>query len=449
MQTNRTRRWALTRAGGLTTQVVLAGLVGLVLLQAGVLGGEVADLPRAEREAVGMSSDRLARVTSTMQRYIDAEQLAGTVTLIARHGKVVHLEAQGWRDKEADAPMTSDTIFTIMSMTKPIVSTALMMLFEEGRFLLDDPISNWLPNYRDLDVRVGDETSSRRETADRPVSVRHVLTHTSGLSLHPDFQPSYGLASRLGNGAEPRTLEEAIVRAADRPLAFHPGDEWQYGDSTEYVALLVEKLSGMSLNSFLQQRLFQPLGMDDTHYYVPQSKVGRVAAVYRHQGPRHRIELFRAPQVQEPNRFFGGVAGLSSTVADYFLFHQMMLNGGTMNGMRFLSPRTINLMISNHSGDKEVDVWGPGYGFGLGYAVLLDPGRANEHLSPGSFLWSGAWNTIAWIDPVEDMLAVFMTQATPFGKVNVMRDLSTVASQAIVDSHRDTPPTVMGYQVLR
>ena len=430
----------------LTITSILVVFLAAIFLATSVQGIVFSDLPRAEPEAVGMSSERLERVSATTQRYIDADQLAGTVTLIARHGKVVYLEAQGWRDKEADQPMTPDTIFTIMSMTKPIVSTALMMLFEEGRFLLDDPISKWFPDYRDREVLV--ESGSHPEPAARPVTVRHVLTHTSGLSLHPDFQPTYGLLSRLGNGEEPPTLEAAITKAADRTLAFHPGDEWQYGDSTEYVAGLVEKISGMSVHDFLQRRLFTPLGMDDTHYYVPRAKIDRVAAVYEHRGPNNQIELVRPPRYREPSQFFGGVAGLNSTVADYFLFHQMMLNGGELNGVRLLSPRTINLMISNHIGDKEVNVWGPGYGFGLGYAVLLDPGKANEHLSPGSFLWSGAWNTIAWIDPVEDMLAVFMTQATPFGKLNMMRDLSTIASQAIVASHRGTPPTVMGYNAL-
>ena len=353
-----------------------------------------------------------------------------------------------WRDKdgaikEADQPMTPDTIFTIMSMTKPIVSTALMMLFEEGRFLLDDPISRWLPDYNDPQVLV-DANQPRREAAARPVTVRHVLTHTSGLSLRPDFRPSYGLLSRQGNDEQPRDVEEAIHRAADLPLAFHPGDAWRYGDSTEYVALLVEKISGRNLRDFLQQRLFTPLGMDDTHYNVPRSKIGRVGAVYQHRGPDNRIELLRAPEYRDPTRYFGGVAGLNSTVPDYFLFHQMMLNGGELNGVRILSPRTINLMISNHIGDNEMDVWGPG--FGLGYSIVLDPAKANEHLSPGSFFWSGAWNTYSWVDPTENMLAVFMTQVTPFGTLNVMRDLSTVASQAIVESNRNSPPTVMGYQ---
>ena len=243
------------------------------------------DLPRDEPEDVGMSSDRLQRIDSTMQRYIDSNQLAGTVTLIARHGKVVHVSAQGWRHKEANKPMTPDTIFTIMSMTKPIVSTALMMLYEEGYFLLDDPISKWLPAYENMQVSLNPAPPGRpTEPAIRPVTVRHVLTHTSGLSLQPNFRPDYLRLPAQDAVERPRTVGEAIDHAADVPLAFHPGDDWQYGASTDYVALLVEKISGMNVQDFLEKRLFQPLGMEDTHYNVPQSKIDRVAAVYQHTG---------------------------------------------------------------------------------------------------------------------------------------------------------------------
>ena len=414
----------------------------------GVHGIAMADLPLAAPEEAGMSSERLERVTATMQRYIDNNQLAGTVTLIARHGKVVHFEAQGWRDKEANAPMTRDTIFAIMSMTKPIVSTALMMLFEEGRFLLDDPISKWLPGYGDRDVAVREPARTRREPAARPVTIRHVLTHTSGLILAPDFSPDYSFPVGPIDIERPRTVEDAVKRAADRPLAFHPGDEWQYGASTDYVALLVEKISGMSTRDFLEARLFGPLDMDDSFYTVPESKVARQASVYR-RGPNGNIALLLAPRRQDATQYFGGVAGLHSTAADYFQFHQMMLNGGELNGVRILSPRTINLMISNHTGDKDIYVAGPGYGFGLGYGIVLDPGKANEHLSPGSFFWSGALNTLAWVDPVEDMLAILMTQLTPYGSLSVMRDIATVASQAIVETNRHNPPTVMGYEARR
>ena len=383
---------------------VLAVAIALVVLLpiSLVRGAEDDSLPMASPQEVGMSAERLQRVSELMQRNIDQNLLAGTVTLIARHGKVAHLEAQGFNHKEADDTMATDDIFVIMSMTKPIVTVALMMLYEEGYFRLDDPISRWLPTYADKTVRQTVEGRTVTEPAASPVTVRQILSHTSGLSIRPSG-PRGGRA-----GARPATLSEAVDLAADVPLAFHPGTEWQYGASTDYVAILVEKISGMSLDDFLRERIFEPLGMDDTHYNIPESKVDRIAAVYRPTGPDNTIELFRAPTPRPPTRYFGGQAGLNSTAADYFRFHQMMLNGGELDGVRLLSPRTVSLMASNHVGDKLVYVRGPGYGFGLGYGIVMDPGQATDHLSPGSFLWGGAWGTVAWIDPVEDMLGILM-----------------------------------------
>jgi CubicO group peptidase (beta-lactamase class C family) len=221
------------------------------------------DVPMAKPESVGMSTERLQRVHKFMQDYIDTNQIAGSVTLIARKGKVVHYEAQGWRYKEEDATMPKDAIFSLMSMTKPIVSTALMMLWEEGKFMLDDPISKWLPSYSKMTVT----DVSGRVPAVRPVTVRNILTHTSGLSLEP--------------GPRTPTLLEEIEKSSGRPLAFQPGERWQYGSSTDFVAALVEKISGVTVDEFLRQRIFEPLGIRDTYYNIPQEKVNRVAAVYR------------------------------------------------------------------------------------------------------------------------------------------------------------------------
>jgi CubicO group peptidase (beta-lactamase class C family) len=420
---------------------VAVGAAVVVLVPLSATRGAVEDtLPMASPEEVGMSSERLQRVSALMQRNIDDDLLAGTVSLIARHGKVAHLEAQGFANQEAGVAMTADNLFTIMSMTKPIVTVGLMMLYEEGYFRLDDPISKWLPGYADKSVRRTLGGRVVTEPAARPVTVRHVPSHQSGLSIRPP-------AGRGGQRSErPTTLSEAVDAAADVPLAFHPGDEWQYGASTDYVAILVEKISGMSLDDYLRERIFEPLGMLDTHYNIPESKVDRVAAVYRPTGPTNTIELFRAPAFREPTRYFSGQAGLSSTAADYFRFHQMMLNGGELDGVRLLSPRTVNLMISNHAGDNLVYVRGPGYGFGLGYGIVMDPGRATDHLSPGSFLWGGAWGTVAWVDPAEDMLGILMMQITSYGHLSIRQDFSTVASQAIIETNRDNAPTVMGYQ---
>ncbi len=189
--------------------------------------------------------------------------------------------------------------------------------------------------------------------------------------------------------------------------------------------------------------------MHDTHYNVPESKTARVAAVYRPSEPDNKIALSRAPGYREPTQYFPGTYGLSSTTADYWRFHQMMLNGGELNGVRILSPKTVDLMVTNHTGDKLVYIRGPGYGFGLGYSVLTDPAKAAEPLTPGTFSWGGAWGTIFWVDPAEDMIGVFMTQITSYRHLNVRPLLGVTATQAIVESYQDQPPTVMGYQSLR
>ena len=401
------------------------------------------DIPFDSPENVGVSSERLERLSASMQRYIDSDLLAGTVTLIARKGKVVHLESQGWKNRENQEAMTDDSIFVIMSMTKPIVSAALMMLYEEGRFLLTDPITDWIPELKDKEVIVANESGGARVEANRPITFRHVLAHTSGL----DPARSALNQDEIQLLRRETTLEETLLKRASLPLNFHPGDRWQYGSSTDYVALLVERISGEPLNEFLQDRIFDPLQMNDTFYNVPRDKVNRVAAVYSPSGPDNTIELSRAPEFRE-TQYFGGVAGLSSTISDYWRFSQMLLNGGELDGARLLSPKTINLMISNHSGDHNVYVRGPGYGFGLGFGVLNEPGKARDPLTPGSFTWGGAWGTVFWIDPVEDMIGIMMTQITSYGHLRVRQELGVTAMQAIIDSNSNKPYKVMGYQPL-
>jgi CubicO group peptidase (beta-lactamase class C family) len=400
------------------------------------------DLPIAKPETVGVSAARLERIKSYIQDYIDTNRIAGAVTLIARKGKVVHHEAQGWRYKEGNQPMVKDAIFTLQSMTKPIVSTALMMLWEDGRFMLDDPISKWLPAYANKQVLA----EGRLVRPARPVTVRHVLTHTSGLSLAPnDAITRESLFASLEERAaaqtqppaapprpRPATLAEAVDRATPLPLNFHPGDRWLYGASTDFVAILVEKISGMSIDQFLRQRIFEPLGMRDTHYNVPREKVGRVAAVYS-PDREGKIVLFRKPEFREPTTYFPGVAGLNGTAADYFKFAQMLLNGGELNGKRLLGRMTVDMMFENHIGtDKPVYVRGDGYGFGLGAAVLMDRAKAADALSVGSWTWGGAWGTIFWIDPVEELIPIMLIQITSYSHLNIRPLFSVVASQAVV-----------------
>ena len=418
---------------------ITACLLVLGIVQASLAEG----LPLDKPENVGVSSARLQRLSAAMQRYIDGNMLAGTVSLISRNGKVIHFESQGWKNKETGEEMGDDSIFVIMSMTKPIVTTALMMLYEEGRFLLTDPITNWIPELEGKDVIVNDQGESYRMTAKRPITFRHVLSHTSGLD------PSRDALSEEELALLPRTatLEATLLKRAPLPLNFHPGDDWQYGSSTDYVALLVERISGEPLVDFLQERILDPLQMHDTFYIVPRDKVHRVASVYKPTGEDQTIELARAPEYRETT-YFGGVAGLSSTAADYWRFSQMLLNGGVLDGVRLLSPKTINLMISNHIGDNDVYIRGPGYTFGLGFGILNDAGKARDPLTPGTFTWGGAWGTIFWIDPVENMIGIMMTQITSYSHLSVRQELGVTAMQAIIDSYSNKPYAVAPYRTI-
>lgn len=400
-------------------------------------------LPIASPESVGVSSERLQRLPAAMQRYIDANMLAGTVSLVSRNGKVIHLQSQGWKNKETGEEMTDDSIFVIMSMTKPIVSAALMMLYEEGHFLLTDPITDWIPELEGKRVLVDGSADSRRVDAVREISFRHVLSHTAGVD------PNRAALSEAEITLLPReaTLQATLLKRAPLPLNFHPGDDWQYGSSTDYVALLVERISGEPLVDFLQENIFDPLQMHDTFYNVPRDKVDRVAAVYSPSGPDQTIELSRAPEFRETT-YFGGVAGLSSTVSDYWRFSQMLLNGGEFEGVRLLSPKTINLMISNHSGDKDVYIRGPGYTFGLGFGLVNDAGKARDPLTPGTFSWGGAWGTIFWVDPVENMIGIMMTQITSYRHMSVRQELGVTAMQSIIDSYSNKPFAVSPYRTL-
>jgi len=412
-------------------------------------------LPVAAPADAGMSAERLERINHLVQGYIDRGELAGTVTLVARRGQVVHFEAHGQRYVEEQLPMTRDTVFRIASMTKPIASVALMMLYEEGLFALDDPISKWLPEYADLQVAIPAPPNERVASpfklvpAVRPITVRHVLTHTAGLAN------SYrGLTRSLyldAVRAEPRavTVEESLSRTAKVPLNFQPGEAWEYGRATDVVGVLVEKMSGMTLDEFLSARIFEPLGMHDTHFNIPEAKIERLAALY-HPDDEGKIELTAAPAYRKPRKYFSGAGGLSSTAADYFRFHQMMINGGQLDGVSILGRKTVELMVTNHIGDHAVWLKGPGYGFGLGYSILLDSAKSSEPMSPGSYGWGGAFCTYFFVDPVEELLGVFMTQVRPYTHLDVRRQFAVMATQAIVDKPQGgKSQRVVGHQAIR
>ena len=426
--------------------VVLALVVVSVAIGAGRAPADLPEMdgvPTAAPEEVGLSSTRLERLDQAMQAYVDRGDVAGVVSLVARRGKVVHFSAFGDREVDARAPMTHDAIFRIASMTKPIASVALMMLYEEGHFQLRDPIAKWLPEFAEMavasPVTYQELGRGRYKTvaASGPITVQHLLTHTAGLPntyrgiTKPDFDE---IASQREPGD---TIGAFATRLATLPLNFHPGDAWEYGRATDLVGRLVEVMSGRPFDRFLEERVFEPLGMTDTHFYLPETKLNRFAGLYRPDGARGLV-LTEGPTresrfVRAPHSYFSGAGGLVSTARDYFRFHQMMLNGGELDGARILGRKTVELMTMNHIGDKEVWLIGPGYGFGLGYAVVDDPGAAAMPYSVGSYFWWGAFNTTFWVDPEEELIGILMTQLRPYTHLNIRQDLATLAYQAIVD----------------
>jgi CubicO group peptidase (beta-lactamase class C family) len=398
-----------------------------------------ADTLMTKPEKVGMSTDRLARIGKRMQEYIDQNKVAGTVTLVARHGKIVNFEALGYSDREKKIPMKKDDIFVLMSMTKPIASTALMMQYEQGKFLLTDPISKWLPEFAHMKAKASDGQGGSKLVDARPITVRHILTHTAGL-------PSLGSPEAQAIGGA-KTIRERVKLMGTQPLAFQPGDKWEYGYATDVVAALAEVLSGQNMDDYFRERIFKPLGMTDTHYNVPDAKWDRRPTVY---APKDDGTIEPRPRTNPtPTTVFGGVAGLSGTPLDYFRFAQMILNGGEYNGARILSPKTIDTMISNQIGEGiPVTIKGPGYGFGLGFCVLMDAGKAAESLTPGAFGWGGAWGTFFFIDPAEDMIGILGIQITSYRYINIRPDLGTLAEQAIIEPRSSGEQKIRGYAVL-
>jgi CubicO group peptidase (beta-lactamase class C family) len=413
-------------------------LILSVVIATSVFAANDADTLMTKPEKVGMSTERLARIGKRMQEYIDQNKVAGTVTLVARHGKIVNFETLGYRDREKKIPMKKDDIFVLMSMTKPIASTALMMQYEHGKFLLADPISKWLPEFAHMKAKVPDGQGGFKLVEARPISVRHILTHTAGL-------PALGSPeARAIVGAS--TVRERVKLMATQPLAFQPGDKWEYGYATDVVAALAEVLSGQNMDDYFREHIFKPLGMTDTYYNVPDAKWDRRPTVY---SPKDDGTIEPRPRSNPtPTTVFGGVAGLSGTPLDYFRFTQMILNGGEYNGVRILSPKTIDMMISNQIGDGiPVTLKGPGYGFGLGFCVLMDSGKAAESLTPGSFGWGGAWGTYFFIDPVEDMIGILAIQITSYRYINIRPDLGTLAEQAIIEPRSSGEQKIRGYAV--
>jgi CubicO group peptidase (beta-lactamase class C family) len=404
-------------------------------------------------EAAGMSARRLERIRPAMQAYIDRGVYAGINTLVARRGKVVHAGAFGWRDKEAGSPMTPDTIFRLYSMTKPIICVALMTLLEEGRFRLIDPLPKYIPAFGTVKVR---EADGSVVDPVRPIMVRDLMTHMSGLSYHFVEDSPLGSMYNEGKLLDPQCpLEAAIDDLARLPLAFQPGTRWRYSVGIDVAARVIEVISGRPLGAFLSERLFEPLGMTDTAFGVSPEKRSRVAAMYGRpdliaagptmgsefaawmKGVNDRLDVSKSYPVDSSDVFVRGGHGLFSTIGDYFRFAQMLANGGELDGARILGRKTLELMHSNHVPPAilPLEIGGlplPGYGFGLGSRVLLDVAQSGAPGSVGEFGWSGAAKTHYWVDPKEEVVGLFMTQSMMSFDLPEF-DLRALAYQAIDD----------------
>jgi CubicO group peptidase (beta-lactamase class C family) len=394
-------------------------------------------LPASKPENAGMSSERLSRIKPVMQRYVDEHKLPGLITMVARHGKVVDFEKFGSMD--VDKPMQFNTIFRIASMTKPIASLAVMMLYEEGCFKLDDPVAKYIPELKDLKV-FSSEDKDGIHLVDQiaPMTIGNLLTHTSGLGSGGENNPVDSMY-RAANLSD-RSLKEMIQKLAKIPLLYQPGTRWNYSRSTDVLGYLVEVVSGKPLDVFLKERIFKPLKMKDTDYFVPKEKLDRVAAVYSPDGSGG-IKVIKPDtrDISMPGKFLSGNGGLFSTATDYMIFSQMLLNKGAFNGVRILGNKTVELMTSDHLSTElmpDDNFFGPllsGMGYGYGFAVLHNQIQPDTIGSAGSYWWSGAANTYFYIDPKEDMILILMTQFVPNYYYPVCRELRELSYKAIVD----------------
>jgi CubicO group peptidase (beta-lactamase class C family) len=399
-------------------------------------------LPSASPESVGMSSARLARLTSVLDDYAKTKQIAGAVTLVARNGRVVYHEAVGFRDLEQQSAMQRDTLFRIASQTKALTSVGIMLLVEEGRLLLTDPVAKYIPAFETTTVLTADNEGAP-VPARRRITIRDLLTHTAGVSYGGErhvverYTEAGFTAWYFADRTQP--IGYWIEKLATLPFVAQPGERFVYGYSTDILGYVIERIAGVSLDQFLKSRIIDPLKMADTSFFVPPQHASRLATVYG------RVDnvLLRAPDghpgqghyVTGPRAAFAGGAGLISTASDYARFLQMMLNGGELDGVRLLSPRTVELMTVNHIGDRYVS---PGRGFGLGFETLDDLGASGRYGSEGEFSWGGAYFSRYWVDPKEKVVTVFLCQLLPSGGSDLQEKLRVLVNQAIVGAVRGT-----------
>ncbi len=405
-----------------------AGLLAVALLATALAPAAQQPLPTASPESVGLSSARLERLHAGMQALVDRHQVAGTVTLVARDGRVVDVHASGFQDLDGRTPMRPDTIFRIASMTKPVTSVAILMLYEEGRLLLTDPVSRYIPAFRQMTV-AGRGADAVAAPARRRITIQDLLTHRSGLTYGFLNGGQVGNAYRAagvsdGLDAADVTLEENVNRLAAQPLVSQPGEAWNYSLSDDVLGRVIEVVSGQTFDAFLRDRIFTPLGMTDTSFDVPASKWSRFAGLYtpdRAGGLRAvgdeaigNTIISAFTSYRTPKKYLSGGAGLTSTAADYARFAQMLLNGGALNGVRLLGPKTVELMTTSHTADlPSGGVMGAGMNWGLGVRMVANLADAQMLGSTGMYGWIGIYGTTFWVDPREHLVMVMMVQRYP------------------------------------
>ena len=417
---------------------ILATSLLIVLSGCSPTGGY--DLVSGPPEAVDISSDRLEHLDSVMQEYVDDGRLAGAVVLVARRSTVVYHRAFGHRDRESDAAMEEDSMFRIASQTKALVSAGIMALQEQGKLLTSDPLAKYLPEFRDTSVAVrNDEGEYDVVPGSRPIVLRDLLTHTAGISYGQgparDRWAEAGIQGwYFADRSEP--VGATVARMAALPFDAQPGERWVYGYNTDILGAVAERASGQSLDVFLRDTILGPLGMEDTHFYLPESKVDRLATVYsaaqdglsRAPDPGHMVG--QGQYAKGPRVSFSGGAGLVSTASDYARFLQMMLNGGTLDGRRILSRKTVELMTVDHLDGIE---FRPGQGFGLGFYIIEEVGPRGAPGTVGEFGWGGAYHSTYWVDPAEELVVVYLTQLIPAGGIDDHGKLRSLVYQALTD----------------
>jgi CubicO group peptidase (beta-lactamase class C family) len=416
----------------------------LVIILLAALSTSAQQLPTAKPESVGLSSERLERITTLVQHGIDEKRIAGAVTLVARRGHIAWLKAQGMQDREASKPMPTDALFRICSMSKAITSVAVMMLYEEGDFLLDDPVSKYIPEFKNPKVLVKPASGpSYTIPAKREITIRNLLTHTSGMTypwnddlgqMYKDAKVADGLSQYDG------TIGDSVKRLAGLPLLFNPGERFEYSLGVDVLGYLVEVISGQTFNDFLHTRVFEPLGMHDTYFYPPEDKLNRLATAYTWYPGKGLARFPDTPIVEGPfsysadypsrgpKKLYSGGAGLCSTAEDYARFCQLMLDGGKVGNKRLLSRKSVELMIHDQLGKIDGN-----QAFGLGFGILGVKGPLAELGSPGEYNWGGFFYTSFSIDPTEQMITVFMAQVHPDSGRNLEGLFHTLAYQAIID----------------